>query len=238
MDNSFLFTHKVTNDKCLKKINSFVCRRRKIKEHHKKEIEKYWSLIGIMYTKFSFNLNDFFINSNPLVIEIGFGTGMSLVETAKREKNNNYLGIEVYFPGILQCARASYFLGLKNLRIIYYDATEVFKNMIQDSSIKRIQIFFPDPWPKNKHKKRRLLNKQFIILLFKKLKRGGNLCISTDCKDYSDNVIKILSSVKSCLNITMKYNLNKKLFFCPTTVFERKSKLLGKINFYILCKKL
>ncbi|QCI19547.1 tRNA (guanosine(46)-N7)-methyltransferase TrmB [Buchnera aphidicola] len=238
MENSFLFTHEVKNHKFLKKINSFVCRRRKIKERHELEIKKYWSLIGMMYTKNFVNLNKFFINEYPLVLEIGFGTGISLVETARRKKNNNYLGIEVYFPGILQCARIIYSLGLKNLRIIYYDATEVFENMIEDFSIERIQIFFPDPWPKNKHKKRRLLNRQFIILLLQKLKRGGDLCISTDCKDYSDDIVKTLSSIKNYLNITILYDSSNKLFFCPTTVFEKKSKLLGKINFYILCKKL
>jgi len=238
MDNSFLFTHEVKNNKFLKKINSFVCRRRKIKEHHKKEIRKYWPLIGIAYKKNFINLNNMFVNACPIVLEIGFGTGISLVETASQKKSNNYLGIEVYFPGILQCARISCSLGLKNLKIIYYDAVEVLKNMIEDFSIERIQVFFPDPWPKNRHKKRRLLNKKFVILLLKKLKRGGDLCICTDYQEYSDDIIKILSSVKNYLNITILRDSCNKLFFCPPTVFEKKSALLGKINYYILCKKL
>lgn len=238
MENKILCIKNIDNSSySLRKVRSYSCRNRRIKSINEQEVRQYWSSIGINYVKKFINFSNIFSNNSSVILEIGFGTGMSLVKSAKKFINKNYLGIEVYYTGVLQCLRSAHSFNLKNLRIINYDAEEVVKHMISDYSINRIQILFPDPWKKNRHKKRRIIKKDFSTLLLKKLEKNGKLYISTDCKDYAENIIAIINNIKGYENLSKKNTFVKKPIDCPTTRFENKSKILGHEVYHILYRK-
>lgn len=122
---------------------SFICRKGRITKSQIISIKKYWISIGIDFQSQPLNFISIFKNSAPVVLEIGFGSGKSLVKTALKYPNKNFLGIEVYQPGIGCCLRLSNFFKINNLKIIHHDAIEVIDNMILDHSLSKVQIFFP-----------------------------------------------------------------------------------------------
>lgn len=211
-------------------IRSFVKRRRCLTIKQKQILKKLWIKIGINYKNHYINLNKFFIKTTSIILEIGFGIGKTLINTALKYPKKNFLGIETYLPGISSCLNNIYKLNIKNIRIIYYDALEVIKYMIKDNSIKLIQIFFPDPWYKKCHNKRRIIKQNFIILIKKKLIKNGILHISTDCKLYAIHILKVMSLNKNFYNISIKKKYINFIKNRPVTKFEKKGiKLKNKI---------
>ncbi|MDR0998093.1 MAG: tRNA (guanosine(46)-N7)-methyltransferase TrmB [Treponema sp.] len=126
-----------------------------------------------------------FGNSNPVTVEIGFGAGLATAEIAQANPGQNYLGLEVYPPGIGRLLREIGERGLANIRIVEHDAVETLEKMIGDGSVAAFHIFFPDPWPKKRHHKRRLVTRPFTDLLARKLERGGYVYMVTDWEDYA-----------------------------------------------------
>lgn len=219
-------------------IRSFSLRNNKIKKNKQIFLNENWQSYGIDYKKKQINLNNFFLEKNEIILEIGFGSGTSLVAMAYDNKNKNFVGVEVYKPGIVACILNIVKLNIKNLRIIYYDAIDVLKYMILNNSINVIQLFFPDPWHKKKHHKRRIIQTYFVKLIVKKLKIGGLFHIVVDCKKYFEHIINTMNKIFNFINISnnnikmLKKDKNYK------TKFEFRGEKRGNKIFYLTYKKI
>ena len=172
---------------------------------------------------FSENFIDFssvFANGNPLILEIGFGMGDATYKIAENNPEINYIGAEVYPPGVGSLLLKIREHNINNIRIINNDAFDIVRKMFQNESLAGAHIFFPDPWPKTRHHKRRLINEKFIAELSTKIKKDGYIYIATDWKEYAENILDILTSFSELKN---KYSgLASPQDWRPSTRFEAK----------------
>jgi len=164
-------------------------------------------------------------NDNDCIVDIGFGNGDLLKSIALKNPNYNFLGIDVYEPGIGQLIKKIKDKDIKNLKIICEDAVEVLKENIKENSLYGVSIFFPDPWPKKRHQKRRLINKDFINLLEFKIKNKGFIKIATDWKEYALEIENILSNYENFRKVK-EINIFKNR---EKTKFEKKGICLNHI---------
>jgi len=186
-----------SKSKSLRTIRSFVRRSGRITVAQKKAWDKYWAVYGINPEAGPLDLSTLFQNNNQrFILEIGFGNGENLVDCAKKDPNSNFIGIEVYPSGIGQCLINANKYDLKNLRLLCNDAVDVFHKHIANESFDVINIFFPDPWPKKRHYKRRLISEDFIVLIKSKLRQNGLVHICTDWADYGRDISALFESMK------------------------------------------
>jgi len=171
-----------------------------------------------------------------LIVEIGFGMGDSLLEMASDEPTKIFIGIEVHRPGVGKLLHNIAENELKNLWIIYQDAKEAMTNCFESNSIDKILILFPDPWPKKRHQKRRLVQPDFISLLTEKIKPGGVLHLATDWEPYAQQMLELLEQAEGLVNENGSSNYweHPKR---PTTKFEQRGKKLGHGVWDLLFKK-
>ena len=163
----------------------------------------------------------------PLVVEIGFGMGKSFVEMAQKDPLRNYLGIEVHPPGVGACMLLIEELGLTNVRVIKYDAFEVLTKCLGPESIDILQIFFPDPWPKARHHKRRLVNDSFLALVTPLLKHGGEIRMATDWENYAEQMLECLERAPELHNTAPNGGYLPRPEWRPLTKFEQRGERLG-----------
>lgn len=168
-----------------------------------------------------------FGNKNPIVIEIGFGNGEAFLKTAEQNKDINYLGFEVYLNGFASCLVSSAENGLNNVKVMRADVHDVLKNCITDNTISGFNIYFPDPWPKKKHHKRRIINKEFVELLSQKLLSGGKIHFATDIEDYAREALAIFSAFSSLTNKYETFATNND--GREHSVFEQKGIEAGRV---------
>lgn len=167
-------------------IKSFVKRKRKLSPNKQDLFSTMWPIYGAQ--------NPFTNNNMPLAVEIGFGMGNTLFNYAKKYPKINFIGIEVYQPGIISLFRQLEVEPLNNIRIYNIDAVDVLKQSVLDDSLDKVLIFFPDPWQKKRHHKRRLIQPEFVQLLQKKLKSTGLLHIATDWQNYAEHIICVMQN--------------------------------------------
>ena len=173
----------------IKSVKSFVRRSGRLTQSQKNALQDHSSKYLLDTNNTSTNLKSYFDSKqHGVVIEIGFGDGTVLIESALKNPNKNFIGIEVYDSGLGQCLNEINKHKIKNIRLIYGDAVEVFEQFITKKSVEKINILFPDPWPKKRHHKRRLINKRFLALLSKSLINKGIINISTDWEDYAQQI--------------------------------------------------
>jgi tRNA (guanine-N7-)-methyltransferase len=165
--------------------------------------------------------------ASATILEIGFGMGDSLLQQAMQYSENNYLGIEVHRPGIALLLSQIEKLKLDNIKVIYADATELLAHSIPKHSLDLVQIFFPDPWPKTRHHKRRLIQPKFIHLLYEKLKKNGKLHLATDWQDYAQHMLKVLENAEHWQNTAGKNQFTPRPSTRPLTKFEKRGQQLG-----------
>jgi len=163
----------------------------------------------------------------PLVLEIGFGMGHALLETAQRHPDWNCLGVEVYRPGIGALLNSAEAAGLSNVRVIEGDAREVLANMITEGTLHRVMVFFPDPWPKSKHHKRRLINPEFAALVAQRLSANGELLAATDWEHYAEAMRDVLDAEPDLENLAGAGQFATRDEERPTTRFEARGVRLG-----------
>jgi tRNA (guanine-N7-)-methyltransferase len=181
-------------------IKSFVRREGRFTNGQKEAIETLGPEYLLEYREELIDYSKLFGNKNENILEIGFGNGLPTAEIADRMRDKNYIGIEVYKPGVGNLLRYIGEKKLSNIRIFNHDAVEIIESMIGDSSLDGFHIFFPDPWQKKKHKKRRLVDPEFTEKLVSKLKPGGYIYAVTDWEDYGiqmQNVLRGCSSLES-----------------------------------------
>jgi tRNA (guanine-N7-)-methyltransferase len=166
-------------------VRSYKLRGRRITEGQQEAWDRLWPIFGIEYSEAKINLTDLFPDSKRIIMEIGFGMGEATAQIAAADPTTGYLAVEVHRPGIGKLLLRIEEGGLKNLRAIEGDAFEVFEQMIIDSSLDGVHLFFPDPWPKARHFKRRIVNQEFISAVAAKLKPGAFFHIATDWQPYA-----------------------------------------------------
>ncbi len=203
-----------------REIRSFVIRGGRLSPLQQRAIDGLYDTYAIPYSGKETDIASCFAQEGQTIIEIGFGMGVSTARIAREFPQNNYLGIEVHRPGIGKLLSEIERYGLENLRIIEHDAVEVLKYMVPDSSIDGFHIFFPDPWPKKKHHKRRLLNTAFVHLLATKLKEGGYIYAVTDWVEYAEQMLEVLVGEELLKNSADTYA--EHIPWRPQTKFEAK----------------
>jgi tRNA (guanine-N7-)-methyltransferase len=174
-------------------IRSFMRRERRMSKERTLKFAELWARYGLEMKDGFFDSQKVFGRSAPLILEIGFGQGETLLFDAKQHPEKNYLGIEVYRPGVEVVLKELAKQNLMNVRIYRDDALLVLPNSIIDKSLDEVRLFFPDPWPKRSHHKRRLVRLEFIKLLANKLKAHGYFHFVTDWQDYAEHVLKIVA---------------------------------------------
>lgn len=157
----------------------------------------------------------------PLTLEIGFGMGDSLIEMAIAEPNRNFIGIEVHEPGIGRCAYLAYENGLENLKIINGDAIKLLQQL-PENHIDRIQLYFPDPWQKKRHYKRRFVSPERMQIVTRALTKGGWFHCATDWENYSEWMLEVLDNFEGLTNTAGKGNFTPRPDFRPMTKFEKR----------------
>ena len=168
-----------------------------------------------------------FGNDNPVFVEIGFGNGESLAETAQRNPQNNYIGIEVHRPGVGHLLIKTEELELSNVRAIRFDAMEVLRHHMPDHNLSGIMLFFPDPWHKKKHNKRRIVQPEFARLCAQLLKQDGILHMATDWEHYAGHMMEVLSAADAFENIAGSGEFHPRPESRPLTKFEKRGHRLG-----------
>jgi tRNA (guanine-N7-)-methyltransferase len=167
-------------------VRSYKLRGRRITEGQQEAWDRLWPAFGIEYSAQKINLTELFPDSKRIIMEIGFGMGEATAQIAAADPTTGYLAVEVHRPGIGKLLSRVEELELKNVRTIEGDAFEVFEQMIVDSSLDGVHLFFPDPWPKARHFKRRIVNQEFIASVAAKLKPGAFFHIATDWHPYAE----------------------------------------------------
>lgn len=210
-----------------RQIRSFVRREGRITPSQQQALDTLWPAYGIDYADSLINIPKIFNRDAPLSIDIGFGNGVSLLNIAATQPDWNHLGIEVHRPGVGRLLAQIEQANLQNIRVICADAVQVFTTMIADCSVERILIFFPDPWPKKRHHKRRLIQSKFTQLLAKKLKPEGILHLATDWQPYAEWMLEIMENQTRYVNLAGPGNYSEKPDYRPTTKFETRGQKLG-----------
>jgi tRNA (guanine-N7-)-methyltransferase len=204
-------------------IKSFVLRSGRMSSAQKRSYEILFPLYAIKGDdKEIFDCHCFFGNRAPLVIEIGFGMGRATADIAYKNPEINYLGIEVHKPGIGRLLWEIEKLRLKNIRIIEGDAVDILMDKIRDNSVSAFHIFFPDPWPKKRHYKRRLVKRPFTDMLARKLVSGGYVYMVSDWVDYAEWALEELSATEGLLNRYAAFSEPQQ--WRPETEFEKKGR--------------
>ncbi len=206
-------------------VRSFVLRQGRMSVAQGRAHETLMPRFGIPYNAERLDLEQIFGRNAPKILEIGFGMGDSTAQIALAHPENDYLCIEVHTPGVGSLLRKIEELGLTNIRIIQHDAVEVLKHMLAPDALDGVLIFFPDPWHKKRHHKRRLIQPEFTALLCEHLKPGGYLHAATDWEEYATHILATFSAQPSLANTTPDYAPRPE--YRPLTKFELRGLKLG-----------
>lgn len=212
----------------LRKVRSFVLRTGRLSDYQRDMMNNNWENLGLDYQNTPFDFEAIFGNHNPVVLEIGFGMGRSLVDMAEQNPDRNYIGIEVHTPGVGACIAYALEKGVKNLRVICHDATEILRDSIADGTLGGLQLYFPDPWQKAKHHKRRIVQPEFITRVLTKLSPNGFIHFATDWENYAEHMLEVLRQFDASLQNTSETNdFIPRPDFRPLTKFEERGHKLG-----------
>jgi len=211
-----------------REIKSFVRREGRTTPAQERALNALLPVYGIDYApEQQLNLAQLFGNSNPVWLEIGFGMGHSLASMAESMPQINFLGIEVHRPGVGSLLNAVQEKGLTNIRVMSHDAVEVLKNMIPENSLTRLLLFFPDPWHKTRHHKRRIVQAEFMSLVASRLTQGGAFHAATDWEPYAQWMVEVMDAHPDYQNPAGTGNFAIKPDYRPETKFERRGQRLG-----------
>lgn len=216
-----------TETKNLRQIRSFVRREGRLTPGQQRALDNHWPVFGIDDDTDLSDLNSLFGRDAPKVIEIGFGNGASLIEMAKNHPDHDYIGIEVHRPGVGQLLKAIDDEKLTNVRVACTDAVQLIKHRIGNQALSRVQIYFPDPWHKKRHNKRRIIQPEFVNVLADKLLHGGHLHLATDWQDYAEQMLADVSSNMRFQNTSPDNTYIERPSYRPLTKFEQRGHKLG-----------
>jgi tRNA (guanine-N7-)-methyltransferase len=227
---SFMSENTLPNkDAATRRIRSFVRRDGRMTEAQKRVLEELWPHFGLTMEIGMLDFKKLFERNAPCLLEIGFGSGYSLLEIARAHPDKNFIGIETYQPGIGSLLLGIEEQGLTNIRIFYHDAVEVLEQCIPPASLDGVQIFFPDPWPKRRHHKRRLIQPEFVNLIVGKLKPQGVFHLATDWEHYAKQMMRVLSQTETLINLAGAGSFAERSMQRPiVTKFEQRGTKNGR----------
>ncbi len=223
--------------KPLRTVRSFVRREGRLTPGQQKAIDTLWSDFAIDEGDSIIDLNELFGRDAPKVLEIGFGNGASLAQMASAQPDQDFVGIEVHRPGVGQLLKAIDEQGLTNLRVACTDAVVLLQDRITDNALDRLQLYFPDPWHKKRHHKRRIIQPSFVELLSQKIKSGGHLHMATDWQHYAEQMLEDLSNNSDFINCGDDSGYIERPDYRPLTKFEQRGHRLGHGVWDLLFKR-
>ncbi|MCF7966089.1 MAG: tRNA (guanosine(46)-N7)-methyltransferase TrmB [Methylobacter tundripaludum] len=218
------------------RIRSFIRRQGRITQGQQLALECHWDKY-CLDPAVDYDFSQVFGRTAPLIVEIGFGTGDSLAKMAATNPENDYIGIEVHRPGVGHLMLLLDQQGLTNVRIYCHDAIEIIECKIADNSLAGVHLFFPDPWPKKKHHKRRIVRPSFVDLLVRKLQPGGYFHAATDWQNYAEHMLEILSAGAGLGNTSATGDYCERPEYRPLTRFEQRGLRLGHGVWDLIFKK-
>lgn len=220
---------QTSSDTVRRSIRSFVMRAGRLTHAQKNAIETLWPQFGIERGTSTLDFAELFGNNAPVTLEIGYGMGGSLADMAQADPQRNFLGIEVHRPGIGNLLKLIRENNLTNIRLLDDDAVTILKQRIADHSLERVHLYFPDPWHKKKHHKRRIVQTDFANLVADKLAANGLFHIATDWQDYAEHIAEVMEQNARFINTSTDpvYPYIARPDFRPVTKFERRGLKLG-----------
>ena len=208
-------------------IRSYVIRQARMSKHQRAALERLYPRYGVTLRDEPLRWGECFGNENRVIVEIGFGMGEALIAIARRLPDHNFFGIEVHKPGLGKTLAGIEREGLLNVRMIREDAVLVFRRMIAPGSVAGVHVFFPDPWPKKRHHKRRLIKPGFPELVVPALAPDGYLHLTTDWDDYAEQIAQVLGVHHGLRREPIAHAPSADGRFRPETEFERKARAQG-----------
>jgi tRNA (guanine-N7-)-methyltransferase len=206
-------------------IRSYVLRQGRVSTAQRRACDTLLPRYGLSYAPGALDLARVFGRDAPRIVEIGCGMGETTAAIAAAHPEIDYLAIEVHTPGVGSLVKRLDELGLTNVRVIRHDAVEVFEHMIAPATLDGMHLFFPDPWPKKRHHKRRLVQPPFVRLLASRLKVGGYVHVATDWEDYAAQILAVMSAEPLLENTAIGYASRPD--YRPLTKFEQRGLALG-----------
>jgi tRNA (guanine-N7-)-methyltransferase len=216
-------------------IRSYVLRQGRFSRGQQRAYSELLPRFGVPYAPRAIDLRALFGRAAPVVLEVGFGMGETTAAIAAENPDNDYLAIEVHSPGVGSLLKQVEERGLTNVRVIQHDAAEVLRDMVPPGSLAGIHIFFPDPWPKKRHHKRRLLQPAFATAAAERLRPGGYLHFATDWQDYAEQALEVLAASPLLRNTAEGFA--PRPASRPETKFERRGRRLGHGVWDLLFKR-
>ncbi len=208
-------------------VRSFVLRAGRLTEGQQRALKELWPLYGVEAGENELDPGSLFGNDRPLIMEIGFGNGEATWQMAINEPDRNFLGVEVHKPGVGHLLLKIEEHGISNLRIACEDAVELLGRRIPDRALSGVRIYFPDPWPKKRHHKRRIVQQPFVDLLARKMKADGILHLATDWEPYAEHMLGVLNASTAFENQSQHGEACTRPEWRPETKYEKRGERLG-----------
>jgi tRNA (guanine-N7-)-methyltransferase len=208
-------------------VRSFVQRAGRITRAQERALEELWPKYGVEFTAAPLDLDVLFGRHAARVVEVGFGDGETLISLARARPDADFLGIEVHRPGVGHCLLGIETSGLRNVRLSSHDAVEVLEHQVPDGTLDELLLYFPDPWPKKRHHKRRIVQPPFVDLVVRKLKPGGVFRLATDWAPYAAHMLEVLLACEALHNESPDGTFITRPASRPETKFERRGQRLG-----------
>lgn len=210
-----------------RRVRSFVLRGGRLTEGQKRAMDDLWPHFGVEEGAAGLEFGVLFGNDHPVIMEIGFGNGDATWQMASAHPGENYLGVEVHRPGIGHLLLKIEENGLSNIRIACEDAVELLRRQVPAHSLAGVRIYFPDPWPKKRHHKRRIIQPEFVNLLAEKMQAGGILHMATDWEQYAEHMLEVMKASPDFVNLSTDGKECSKPEWRPATKYEKRGKRLG-----------
>ncbi len=222
-----MISEKEPADERRRSVRSYVLRQGRATVGQERALAQLWPKYGVEYSPTQLDLQALFGRAAPRMLEIGFGAGEALLEFAAAHPEMDCIGVEVHRPGVGRLLLGAEAVGLRNLRVICHDAVEVLQHQLAPASIDLAHVFFPDPWPKKRHHKRRLIQPPFVELLAKTMAPGGTLRLATDWESYAEQMREVIGASSSFANVAGGAGFVARSAERALTRFERRGQRLG-----------
>lgn len=208
-------------------VRSYVLRAGRLTDGQRRALEELWPRFGLPNDRAPLDFKELFGNEGPVIMEIGFGDGKATWRMAQAYPGENFLGVEVHRPGVGRLLLMLEQEGITNVRIACEDAVELLRERVPDASLDGVRIYFPDPWPKKRHHKRRIIQPPFVEMLAGKLKPGGILHLATDWKPYAEYMLEVMQGSPEFENLSSSGTFCPRPEWRPRTKYERRGERLG-----------